>query len=103
LQLSERNGRMVGALQVHPDDDLLLISQNGTLVRTAANQVSIVGRNTQGVRLMRLDDGDKLVSLARIDAAMAVLEDEDGALEESVPVDGATEADATPTTPTPEG
>jgi len=95
LQLSERNGRMVGALQVHPDDDLLLISQNGTLVRTAANQVSVVGRNTQGVRLMRLDDGDKLVSLARIDAAMALSEDEPEEALEDVP-------SAVPESPTPE-
>jgi DNA gyrase subunit A len=66
LQLSERNGRMVGALQVLPSDDVLLISQGGTLVRTAVSQVSVLGRNTQGVRLMRLDEADLLVGLARV-------------------------------------
>jgi DNA gyrase subunit A len=66
LQLSERNGRMVGALQVLPSDDVLLISQGGTLVRTAVSQVSVLGRNTQGVRLMRLDESDLLVGLARV-------------------------------------
>ena len=66
LQLSERNGRMVGALQVLPSDDVMLISQGGTLVRTGINQVSVLGRNTQGVRLMRLDEEDRLVGLARV-------------------------------------
>ncbi|SRR5579871_486970 len=65
LQLSERNGRMVGALQVRPGDDVMLISRGGTLVRTAVAQVSVLGRNTQGVRLMRLDEADLLVGLAR--------------------------------------
>jgi DNA gyrase subunit A len=66
LQLSERNGRMVGALQVLPSDDVMLISRGGTLVRTAVEQVSVLGRNTQGVRLMRLDEADLLVGMARV-------------------------------------
>jgi DNA gyrase subunit A len=66
LQLSERNGRMVAAMQLRESDDFMLISQNGTLVRTAAAQVSVLGRNTQGVRLMRLEDGDRLCGLARV-------------------------------------
>jgi DNA gyrase subunit A len=66
LQLSERNGRMVAALQVLGSDDVMLISRGGTLVRTAVEQVSVLGRNTQGVRLMRLDEEDALVGLARV-------------------------------------
>jgi DNA gyrase subunit A len=66
LQLSERNGRMVAALQVLESDDFMLISQGGTLVRTAVGQVSVLGRNTQGVRLMRVEEGDRLVGLARV-------------------------------------
>jgi len=66
LQLSERNGRMAGAMQMLPTDDVMLISQGGTLVRTAVNQISVLGRNTQGVRLMRLDEADVLVGLARV-------------------------------------
>jgi DNA gyrase subunit A len=66
LQLSERNGRMVAALQVQPSDDVMLISKGGTLVRTAVSQISVLGRNTQGVRLMRLDEDDRLVGLARV-------------------------------------
>ncbi len=66
LQISERNGRMVGALLVRPDDEVMLISSNGTLVRTPVSEISEQGRNTQGVRLIRLDDGDRLVGLERI-------------------------------------
>jgi DNA gyrase subunit A len=66
LQISERNGRMVGALQIEPDDEIMLISSSGTLVRTPVNDISVQGRNTQGVRLIRLDEGDRLVGLERI-------------------------------------
>jgi DNA gyrase subunit A len=66
LQISERNGRMVGALLVKPDDEIMLISSGGTLVRTAASEISQQGRNAQGVRLIRLDEGDRLVGLERI-------------------------------------
>jgi len=66
LQTTERNGRMVGALRVAVDDEIMLISSNGTLVRTPVSDVSVQGRNTQGVRLIRLDEGDRLVGLERI-------------------------------------
>jgi len=67
LQLTERNGAMVGALQVSLDDEIMLMSQSGVLVRTPVSNVSIVGRNTQGVRLIRLEEGDRLSGLERID------------------------------------
>lgn len=63
LQTTERNGRMVGALLVKPDDEVMLISSSGTLVRTYVSEISVQGRNTQGVRLIRLDEGDRLVGL----------------------------------------
>jgi len=66
LQISERNGQMVRALLVKADDEIMLISSSGTLVRTAVSEISIQGRNTQGVRLIRLDEGDRLVGLERI-------------------------------------
>ncbi|HEU4487519.1 MAG TPA: DNA gyrase subunit A [Povalibacter sp.] len=66
LQITERNGRVVGALLVRPDDEIMLISSSGTLVRTPVSDVSEQGRNTQGVRLIRLDEGDRLVGLERI-------------------------------------
>ncbi len=67
LQITDRNGQMVGALQVGADDEIMLMSQNGVLVRTPVRDISIVGRNTQGVRLIRLEDGDQLSGLERID------------------------------------
>jgi DNA gyrase subunit A len=71
LQTSERNGRMVGARQVSDEDEVMLISSNGTLVRTPVSDISTQGRNTQGVRLIRLDEGDRLVGLERIIAEAA--------------------------------
>jgi DNA gyrase subunit A len=68
LQTSDRNGEMVGALQVAHDDEVMLITSSGTLVRTPVNEISIVGRNTQGVRLIRIPDGERLVGLERVAA-----------------------------------
>jgi DNA gyrase subunit A len=67
IRTTDRNGAVVGALQVSQDDELMLISQIGTLVRTPVADVSVMGRNTQGVRLIRLDDGDRLVGLERVE------------------------------------
>jgi len=66
LQTSERNGEVVSAVQVKREDEIMLISSNGTLVRTPVNDISVQGRNTQGVRLIRLDDDARLVSVERI-------------------------------------
>ena len=73
IQTSARNGRTVGALQVMEDDEIMLISSSGTLVRTPVSEISIIGRNTQGVRLIRVQSGQRLVGLARIES----IEDED--------------------------
>ena len=67
VQTSARNGAMVSALQVKKEDEIMLISSNGTLVRTPVQDVSVMGRNTQGVRLIRLSDSDSLVGLARVE------------------------------------
>jgi len=66
LQTTERNGATVAALQLQTDQEMMMISSSGTLVRTGVAQISIVGRNTQGVRLIRLDDGERLVSVEGI-------------------------------------
>ena len=73
IQVSDRNGRVVGALQVSTDDEVMLISSAGTLVRTSTSEISVMGRNTQGVRLIRLDTNDKLVGLERVE----VLQDDE--------------------------
>lgn len=66
IQTSERNGRTVGAAQVLDDDEIMLISSSGTLVRTPVADISVQGRNTQGVRLIRVEEDERLVGLARI-------------------------------------
>ena len=74
IQTTERNGKTVGALQVGDDDEIMLISSNGTLVRTPVSDISVIGRNTQGVRLIRVEKNQRLVGLARIES----IEGEDG-------------------------
>jgi DNA gyrase subunit A len=67
IKVSERNGKVVGAVQVNDSDEIMLISDQGTLVRTRVEEVSTVGRNTQGVRLIRTIEGERVVGLQRID------------------------------------
>lgn len=67
IQTSERNGEVIGAVQVFTNDELMLISDAGTLVRTRVDEISIVGRNTQGVRLINLSEGERLVEIQRIE------------------------------------
>ena len=66
IKVSERNGKVVGAVQVDETDQIMLITDAGTLVRTRVSEVSIVGRNTQGVMLIRTADNEKVVGLQRI-------------------------------------
>ncbi len=66
IKTSDRNGKVVSAVQVEDDDDIVLISNCGTLVRTPVNGISIVSRNTQGVNLIRLGKSEQLVGLDRI-------------------------------------
>ncbi|MGF1686430.1 DNA topoisomerase (ATP-hydrolyzing) subunit A [Photobacterium japonica] len=67
IKVSERNGRVVGAVQVEDGDEFMMITNGGTLVRTRVGEVSRVGRNTQGVTLIRTTDGELVVGLQRID------------------------------------
>jgi DNA gyrase subunit A len=66
IQTSERNGAAVGAVLVREEDEIMLISDHGTLIRTPVSDVSVMGRNTQGVRLVTLSEGEKLAGLERI-------------------------------------
>jgi DNA gyrase subunit A len=66
IKTSDRNGKVVNLLAVADDDEVMLITKDGQIVRTKVDQISVVGRNTQGVRCIALNDGDKLVSVARI-------------------------------------
>jgi DNA gyrase subunit A len=78
MSTSDRNGKLVGAVQVFEGDELMLISNQGTLVRTRTDEVSVLGRNTQGVRVIRTKAGEHLVGVERIDepAPEVVFEDE---------------------------
>jgi len=66
MQISERNGQLIGAAQVTDEDELMLISDKGMLVRTRVSEVNVIGRNTQGVTVIRLKGSEKLISIAPI-------------------------------------
>jgi DNA gyrase subunit A len=66
IQTTARNGKLVGAIGIRDDEEVMLVSDRGTLVRTAANDISIVGRNTQGVTLINLADDERLVGIERV-------------------------------------
>ena len=70
IKTSERNGRLIGAVQLSERHDVLLISDGGTLVRTPAGRIAQVGRNTQGVTLMRLAADETLQAIERLDASL---------------------------------
>ena len=89
IKTNERNGKIVGAVQVHSEDDFMMITDNGTLVRIAVSDVSEMGRNTQGVRLIRLTKGEKLVEIEKIE----VLSGDESGDEESAGEDSADDAD----------
>ena len=66
IKTTERNGPVVGAVQVNDDDEVMLITNTGTLIRTAVDGISTLGRNTQGVRLIRVSEGENLVQVERV-------------------------------------
>jgi DNA gyrase subunit A len=67
MQLSERNGALIGAVPVAEGDEIMLISDQGTLVRTRTDEVSVLGRNTQGVRLINVADNEQLIGVERVE------------------------------------
>lgn len=75
IQTSDRNGKVIGAIPVVSEDEIMLITSGGVLVRTRVSEISQIGRATQGVRLINLGEGEELVSLERVDALEADLED----------------------------
>ena len=86
IQTSERNGRVVGMASVHDEDEFMLITQQGKILRTVARDIRTIGRATQGVRLIEIDADDRVVALARL----AEKDDENGSEEQGPP-----EADTT--------
>ncbi|MDE0951039.1 MAG: DNA gyrase subunit A [Halioglobus sp.] len=78
MSTSDRNGKLVGAVQVFSGDELMLISNQGTMVRTRTDEVSVLGRNTQGVRVIRTKGDEGLVGVARIEEPAEVPDAESG-------------------------
>lgn len=97
IKVSERNGKVVGAVQVEEQDEIMLITDNGTLVRTRVNEVSVIGRNTQGVRIIRTSETELVVALQRIDEIQS--DDIEGELDsegsEAIPSEVSNEAAST--------
>jgi DNA gyrase subunit A len=92
MSTSDRNGSLVGAVQVWDGDEMMLISNQGTAVRTRVDEVSLLGRNTQGVRVIRTRDGEALVSVSRIaeddvvsEPAESVVADAESVVADTVP------------------
>ena len=85
IRSTDRNGAVIGAVQVNETDEIMLITRGGTLVRTRAGEVSVMSRNTQGVKLISLDEDEALIGIERLE----ILEGED----DELPVDAETEAD----------
>lgn len=67
IKTTERNGPVVSVMDVDEDDDVVIITQNGILIRQPIRDVSVIGRNTQGVRLINLDDDDRVIDVARVE------------------------------------
>jgi DNA gyrase subunit A len=80
IKISDRNGPVVGAVQVEDLDEIMLITDNGTLVRTRVNEVGVISRNTQGVRIIRTTEDEHVVALQRIDE----IEDDDTSFDDQL-------------------
>ncbi len=83
IKTSQRNGRVIGAIKTSGDEEIMLISNSGTLVRIPAGDISLLGRNTQGVTLIRLDKGEHLVQIESVAASVDDDSPEDSVTEDS--------------------
>jgi DNA gyrase subunit A len=89
IQTSDRNGKVVGIAYVHEDDQLMLISQQGMILRMRAGDVRAIGRATQGVRLIEMEEGDQVVALAKLAEKEDEVSGEPGSGGAADPVEGA--------------
>ena len=96
IKTTERNGKVIGISSVNDDDELLLMTAKGKIQRIKCSEISTIGRNTQGVRIMRLKDDDTLATIVRV--PRDELENEEGVVEGAVvpPADGAKADDTKP-------
>ncbi len=75
IQTTDRNGKVVGSIPVQPDSEILMVTNGGTLVRIPVAEINVIGRNTQGVRLINVQEGEKVVSVEGIDATLSATEE----------------------------
>lgn len=98
IKTSKRNGKVIGIARVNDDDELFLMTAKGKLQRISAGDINVIGRNTQGVRIMNVDDGDELIAVVRVpaeeNAEEAVEADATAVAEPVAETDAAPEADA---------
>jgi DNA gyrase subunit A len=100
LNVTEKTGNVVGILDVTDKDDLMIINKSGIMIRTSVSELRVMGRNTQGVRLIRLNDEDEISSIAKIEKEEEVeLENPEGSIENPSETG---EASDNPTSETPE-
>jgi len=95
MQTTERNGELVAATQIATTGELMLMSSSGTLVRTRASEISVLGRNTQGVRLIRLDDGERLIGVEPVEPEPEESEDNGADVANGQPDAGAASQETT--------
>ena len=93
-QITEKTGKAAGVKVVREDDDILIISDDGTIIRMAAADVNVYSRTAQGVRVMRVSEGTKVISLARVPQEEDKNQTEEAAEETTGPADAPTEAPA---------
>jgi DNA gyrase subunit A len=101
IRTSERNGSVVGTLAVRDGDDIMLITTQGMVNRTHVHEIRVIGRNTQGVRIMNLNENDKIASLAKV--AREDVEAEADADQQPAPPEEPSEASPPAPEETPEG
>ncbi len=84
MNITEKTGKLVAIKSVENTDDLMIITKNGITIRLAVEQVSVYGRNAQGVRVINLREDDKIASVARISASEEPVEDIDNELDDKI-------------------
>ncbi len=77
IRTSERNGKVIGIARVNDEDEVFMMTAKGKLQRIEAADISVIGRNTQGVRIMNVDEGDSLVAVVRVPPEEATEEDDE--------------------------
>ncbi len=91
IKVTPRNGRLIGTQQINDQDDVMLITDRGKIIRLRGGEISVIGRNTQGVKLIELEPGERVAAVARL--AEAEEESEENAIEEETETSGEEKAE----------